>query len=89
MKNILFLFIITLTSCSQYNEPDDYEVVDEIWVENNGNRMLRCFTHVNAFVDKKDWYYETMYHGEKIYIKIENINIQQLFFIKHISIKMM
>ncbi|MBK8367189.1 MAG: hypothetical protein IPL10_07155 [Bacteroidetes bacterium] len=82
MKKLLFFLVVIFTSCAPDNNPSDYDVVDEIWVENNGNRMLRCFTHVNAFVDKKDWYYETMYHGEKIYIKIENINIQQLFFIK-------
>lgn len=82
-KKILFpLFIAFLTSCSSYNEPADYEFSETIWTEKNGNQLIRCFSHINAFVDKKDWYYAIKRGDNFMYYKLAISDKEKLLLMK-------
>lgn len=87
IKKILsLLFIACLTSCS-YNAPNDYEFSETVCVEKNGNEIIRCFSHINAFVDKKDWYYAVKHGDDFDYYKLENVDEEKLIFIKNFKRK--
>lgn len=81
-KTFSLLFIACLTSCS-YNDPSDYEFSETVCTENNGNKIIRCFSHINAFVDKKDWYYAVKDGDDFEYYTLKNIDENKLLFIKN------
>lgn len=82
-KILYLLFIVSLSGCSSYNDPSDYEFSETVCTDNNGNKIIRCFSHINAFVDKKDWYYVIKHGDDFDYYELKNVDEQKLLFIKN------
>lgn len=80
-KTLALLSLICLAGCS-YNDPSDYEFSEVICIDNNGNKIIRCFSHINAFVDREDDYYAFKQGNNLKYYKLESADEHKLYLIK-------
>jgi len=80
-KTFALLSLICLSGCS-YNGPSDYEFSEVICIDNNGNKIIRCFSHINAFVDREDYYYALKQDNNLKYYKLESVDEHKLYLVK-------